>query len=428
MSGRLLAVAAAWLIGTLGAPGGARAEAGEPADPTGANGRPCGSSTRCDWVGTWASALTPASPFDTGRSMSGFEDESIRMLARTSIGGDRVRIRLSNAYGAQDLTIGHATVGRPTTPSTPDLDPRSVKQLLFHGSTEVVIPAGGEVLSDPVPLAVAPLGQLAVTIYLPDATGPMTWHWIALQTAFVYHGDHTTEPSGAGHASTLDHVYLLAGIEVPREHRSDGAVAVLSDSIGDGFRTTTNANLRWPDQLARRLVRDRRGAPPLGVLNLSISGNAITRDGDAAGLPEIGASGLNRLSADLDPQSGVRTVIVALGLNDIFLHEAQPEAMIAGLRQIAAALHRRRLRVLFATISPAGGDPAWTAAREATRQAVNDYIRRTHDADTVVDIDLALRDPAHPTLVNPPFDSGDHVHLNDLGAAAIAAAVPLSRL
>ena len=205
-------------------------------------------------------------------------------------------------------------------------------------------------------------------------------------------------------------------------------MAVLSDSIGDGFRTTTNANQRWPDLLARRLVRDRRGAPPLGVLNLSISGNAISHDGDEAGLPEIGASGLHRLAADLDPQAGVRTVIVALGLNDIFLHDDPPETMIAGLRRIAAALHRRGHRVLFATLSPAGGGPTWTATREATRQAVNNYIRRTHDAEGVVDIDVAVRDPAQPTLVNPLFDSGDHVHLNDLGAAAIAAAVPLFRL
>jgi lysophospholipase L1-like esterase len=360
--------------------------------------------------------------------MSGFDDESIRMLVQTSIGGDQVRIRLSNAYGENDMAIGHASVGRPTMPSGPDLDPRSVRELSFHGSQAVVIPAGSEVVSDPVPLSIAPLSQLAVTIYLPDPTGPMTWHWIALQTAFIYNGDHAAEPSGAGNASTLDHFFLLAGVEVPRERRPDGAVVVLGDSVSDGFRTTTNANQRWPDQLARRIARDRHEAPEIGVLNLAVSGNSISHDGDELGLPEIGASGLHRLDADVFPQPGVRTVIVDLGLNDIFQHDDPPEPMIAGLKQIAAALHHRGLRVLFATLSPVAGSPTWTPVREATREAVNDYIRCTHDADGVVDAAVALQDPANPTLLNPAFDSGDHVHPNDLGAGALAAAVPIFRL
>jgi lysophospholipase L1-like esterase len=428
--GRILIALAVLTVGALGAPGAAsRAEASDDAsDPASASGRPCGSAPRCDWIGTWATALVPASPFDTGRSLSGFENESIRMIVQTSIGGDRVRIRLSNAFGENDMTIGHATVGRPTVPSAPDIDARSLKDLSFHGSKTVVIPAGGEVVSDPVPLFVEPLSQLAVTIYLPSATGPMTWHWIALQTAFIYAGDHAADPSGAGNTSTLDDFFLLAGVEVPRERRSDGAVVVLGDSISDGFRTTTNANMRWPDQLARRIVSERHGAGRLGVLNLAISGNAISHDGDEVGVPEFGDAGVHRLTTDVLPQPGVRTVIVGLGLNDLFQHDDPPEPMIAGLQQIARTLHRSGLRVVFATLSPAAGTPSWTPVREATREAVNDYIRCTHDADAVVDVDAALRDPAHPMLLNPAFDSGDHVHLNDLGAGALAKAVPLSAL
>jgi lysophospholipase L1-like esterase len=265
-----------------------------------------------------------------------------------------------------------------------------------------------------------------LSIHLPEATGPMTWHWIAMQTAFVYAGDHAAQPSGAGAASTLDHFFLLAGVEVPRERKADHAVVVLGHSIGDGFGTTTNANHRWPDQLARRLVTERRGAARTGVLNLAVAGNAISHDGDEVGLPEIGAAAVNRLDTDVFSQPGVHTVIVDLGLNDLFLHDDPPEPMIAGLRQIARAAHGRGLRVVFTTISPAAGDPSGTAAREATRAAVNAYIRCTRDADDVIDADLALRDPASPTLLNPVFDSGDHVHLNDQGAAALAAAVPLS--
>jgi lysophospholipase L1-like esterase len=415
-------IAAALAAGLLGGAGTPRADtSGDASDPELAGG------WRRDWIGTWATALTPASPRDTGRSLSGFADESIRMIVQTSIGGDRVRIRLSNAYGESDMTVGHATVGRPAAPSSPDLDPRSLRALTFRGRKAVVIPAGDEVVSDPLPMSVAPLSQLAVTVYLPEATGPMTWHWIAQQTAFVYDGDHAREPGGAGHTATLDDFFLLAGVEVSREHRSDRAVLVLGDSIADGFRTTTNANQRWPDQLARRIAADRR-SPRIGVLNLGLSGNAVSHDGDEVAFPEIGIAGVNRIETDVFPQPGVRTVIVALGINDIFRNGDPPEAIIAGLRQTAASLRQRGFRVLLATLGPVTGAPNWNDAREATRQAVNAYVRSTRDADGVVDADLALRDPAQPALMHPSFDSGDHVHPNDLGAAAIAGAVPLHLL
>lgn len=381
----------------------------------------------CDWVGTWATALTTASPFDTGGSLSGFENESIRMIVQTSIGGGLVRIRLSNVYGDRALTIGHASVARPMTPSAADLDPRTLRLLSFHGRPSVTVPAGAEVVSDPVPLSVQPLGQLAVTIYLPEATGPTSWHWFSRQTAFVYGGDHAADPSGAAATMTLEHFYFLAGVEVPDDHRTDGAVVVLGDSISDGPFLTLNANQRWPDFLAQRLSRRRHGAD-LGVLNLALSGNAAGHDGIEVGLPELGPSGLDRLAEHVFVQPGVRTVIVELGINDIFQHDDGPEAIIAALHQIAADLHAQHVRVLLSTMVPATGDPSWTAVREATRQAVNHYVRTTRDADGVVDFDLALRDPADPARLNPTFDRGDHVHPNELGNMAIADIVPLSRL
>lgn len=396
--------------------------------PASTSAQPSASSPDCEWVGTWATALTTASPFDTGRSLSGFENESIRMIVQTSIGGGLVRIRLSNVYGDRDLTIGHATVARPATPSAANLDPHSVEQLSFRGRRAVTVPAGGEVVSDPVAMSVQPLSQLAVTIYLPRATGPTSWHWFSRQTAFVFAGDRATDPNGDGSTMTLEHFYFLAGVEVPGDHRADGAVVVLGDSISDGPFLTLNANQRWPDFLAQRIVRKRHGARELGVLNLALSGNAAAHDGDEVGLPELGPSGLNRLGEHVLVQPGVRTVIVELGLNDIFQHDDGPEAIIAGLQQIAADLRQQGLRVLLSTLVPATGDPSWTPVREATRQAVNQYVRTTRDADGVVDLDLALRDPAHPAQLNPAFDRGDHVHPNEQGNMAIADIVPLSRL
>lgn len=202
---------------------------------------------------------------------------------------------------------------------------------------------------------------------------------------------------------------------------------MLGDSITGGFGTTTNANQRWPDQLARRIAADRR-SPRIGVLNLGLSGNAVSHDGDEVGFPEIGIAGVNRIETDVFSQPGVRTVIVALGINDIFRNGDPPEAIIAGLQQTATALRRRGFRVLLTTLGPVTGAPNWSDTREATRQAVNAYIRSTRDADGVVDADRALQDPAQPALMHPSFDSGDHVHPNDQGAAAIAGAVPLHLL
>jgi lysophospholipase L1-like esterase len=227
---------------------------------------------------------------------------------------------------------------------------------------------------------------------------------------------------------TLEHVYVLAGIEVLGDQRADGAVVVLGDSISDGPFLALDANTRWPDFLARRTSHKRRGARELGVLNLALSGNPATHDGDEVGLPELGPSGLHRLREHVYVQAGVRTVIVQLGLNDIFQHDDPPEAIIGGLQQIAAELHQHGLRVLLGTLVPATGDPSWTPVREATRQAVNHYVRTTHDADGVVDLDLAVRDPANPARLNPAFDNGDHVHPNAQGNLAIAGIVPLSLL
>jgi lysophospholipase L1-like esterase len=389
----------------------------------------CASMQDCDdWVGTWATALTPASLNDTGRSLSGFQNESIRQIVQVSVGGNHLRIRVSNAYGQNDLVIGHASVAKPLASSTPDLDQTSIRELSFRGRRSVTVPIGQDVLSDPIPMVVVPLSQLAVTIYLAQATGPASWHWFARQTAFVYDGDHTTEPGGSGYTGTLEHFFFLAGVEVPRSPRADGAVVVLGASISDGFGATPDANTRWPDFLARRLVEERHPARDLGVLNVSLSGNPVNHDGDEIGLPEIGPRAVARLDDHVFAHPGVRTVIVDLGLNDIFQHDEPPQRIIAGLRQLTYVLRRRGFRVLLATLSPAAGAPNWSPERETTREAVNAYIRNTRDANGVVDIDVAVRDPVNPTMLNPLFIGIDLVHPNDEGNRAIAAVVPLPLL
>ncbi|HLT10087.1 MAG TPA: GDSL-type esterase/lipase family protein [Micromonosporaceae bacterium] len=374
-----------------------------------------------NWTGTWATALTP----DGG--IPGFDNQSVRMLVRVSIGGEAFRLRLSNEHGDRDVMVGHLSVGRPVVASQPDIDPSTLTTVTFDGSTTVVIPKGQTVVSDPVPLALPPLSQLAVTLFFPEPTGPPSVHLFAKQTAYIYDGDHAGEAAGAGNTGTTTHFFFLAGIEVINPE-AGGAVAVLGASISDGFGSTDDANTRWPDFLAERLVTS-SGTDLLGVLNVSLSGNMVGHDGDEDNLPLVGVKAIDRLDRDVYPHAGVRTVIVDLGLADQFAHQDSAFEIIKNLHELSVALRRHGYRVLLATLSPAasstGGD--WTPQQELTRQLVNLYIRSGIDSDGVVDIDKALRDPANPTHVRGVY-TVDGVHPNDLGSQAIANAVQLSLL
>jgi lysophospholipase L1-like esterase len=376
------------------------------------------------WTGTWATALTTASLGNTNGSLTGFANQSIRMIVRTSVGGEKLRIRLSNAYGAQPITIGHATVGVPVAKGSPTLKPESLRELTFGGSAAVTVYKGADVLSDPAEFDVPALSELAVTLYLPTATGQTSWHWVSRETTYVYGGDQAGNVDGAASTNTYGSFYFLAGIDVA-SRSARGSVVVLGDSISDGFGSTLNANTRWPDALANRIAGTAPHIGDPGVLNESLSGNRVTHDGSEIGFTALGVSGLARLDPDVFGQTGLRSVIVELGINDVQLSGDASERVIAGLRQLAAQLREHDVRLLVCTLGPFEGYPSWTPEKEATRVAINDFIRGGHEFDYVIDMDRVLRDPAAPTKLRPEYDSGDHIHPNDTGAAALAAAVPL---
>ncbi len=371
------------------------------------------------WTGTWGTALTAAAATNTNGSLAGFTDQSVRMIVRTSIGGEKVRIRVSNAFGTQAITVGHATVGIPSATGSPELVAGSVKELTFNGSESFTLYKGSEALSDPVDFAVPALSELAVTLYFPTATGPTSFHWTSRQTSYVYAGDQAENASGAGNTAAFNSFYFLAGVEVA-SRTALGTVVVLGDSISDGFNTTLNGNKRWPDALANRIVGTMPHLGDPGVLNAGLSGNQVT---DAGAFIPVGVNALSRLDWDVYGQIGVRSVIVELGINDIQLASHPADRVINGLRQLVAQLEAKGLRVLVCTLGPFEGFPSWTPEKEAHRLAVNAYIRS--EIDHVVDMDAVLRDPAAPTKVKAEFDSGDHIHPNDAGSAAVAAAVPL---
>ena len=373
------------------------------------------------WVGTWA---TSPAPSETG---VGFNNHTLRMNPRISVGGDTLRVRLSNAYGSGTLSIGSAYLGIRDKGSA--IVPGSQRKLTFGGSASATVAAGALVISDSIKLDVEPLADLAVTFYLPSEipTGLQITGRYARQINYISPpGDFSAEidmPVG----KITDEWFFVSAIDVLASEETGGVVA-LGDSLTDGNISTHDAYDRWPDQLARRLIA-RQGGRPLGVMNQGLGGNRILHD-------LRGDSGLRRFDRDVLAQPGVTHAIVMLGTNDLRNRNARPneevtaEQMIAGLRQLALRAQARGIKLFGATLTPFGNETflpgAWNSVREAHRVAVNNWIRESGTFDGVVDFDEALRDPERPTQMLPIYDCGDGLHPSDLGYCRMGDAIDLA--
>src|SRR5438128_2405088 len=375
------------------------------------------------WIGTWATA--PASS-EAGVSLN---NHTVRMHPRVSIGGDTVRVRVSNAYGNGTLAMGAASVG--LRDKGPAIVPGSERQLTFGGAGAATVAAGALVLSDAVTLDVQRLADLAVTLYLPGEipTGFQITGRYARQTNYI------SPPGNFAAAITMpvgkitDEWFFVSGIDVLASHETGGVVA-LGDSLTDGNISTHDTYCRWPDQLARRLIaRARQGGRPLGVMNQGLGGNRILHD-------LRGDSGLRRFDRDVLAQPGVTHAIVMLGTNDLRNRNARPDEevtadqMIAGLHQMAVRAQARGIKLFGATLTPFGNETylpgAWNPVREEHRAAFNEWIRASGVMDGVVDFDKALRDPEHPTQMLPMYDCGDGLHPSDRGYCAMGDAIDLA--
>lgn len=372
------------------------------------------------WVGTWSASPQIAS---TPTLING---QTLREIVHTSIGGDRVRVRLSNAFGTSSLIIGSAHLAIRSSGAS--IAAGSDRALSFNGSPSITIPAGALVVSDPVTLKVPELGDLAVSIYVPGNVSATTEHSLGLQTTYISPpGDFSGAPSIAA-ARTTQSWYFLTGVEVTASEKTR-AIVTLGDSITDGFASTPDTNRRYPNRLAERL-QAKPGKFRVAVLNEGISGNRILHD-------FIGPNALARLDRDVLVQSGARYVIVLEGINDIGIpglfglpaEQVSAEQIIAGHRQIIDRAHALGLKIFGGTLTPFEGTifPGYfTAAGEVKRQIVNHWIRTSKAYDAVIDFDAVTRDPSHPTRLIPALDSGDHLHPNDRGYKAMADAIDLS--
>ncbi|WP_314440970.1 SGNH/GDSL hydrolase family protein [Massilia timonae] len=371
------------------------------------------------WTASWGAA--PAGP-PADASPHTFTDQTLRLVVQSSVGGNRVRIRLSNELGSTPLRIGAARIGLRAQGS--DVAPGTDRALTFGGRAGVTIPAGAPALSDPVELHLPPLAQVAVSLYLPGAVQAPTLHGQARQTSYVSStGDHTASASLPVQRTITAWPFLTA-LEVDGMR---GAVVVLGDALTDGARSTSDANRRWTDVLARRLQAERDAGARLGVINRGIAGNRLLGDNPAN--PLAGRSALARFERDVLATSGARQLVLMVGIEDIGNGSAANpvtlDDMVAGYRQLIARARAARIAVIGATLAPFEGAALYSVEKETLRQAVNTWIRSSGEFDAVFDADRVLRDPARPSRLLPAYDSGDHLHPNDRGYQALGEAMSL---
>jgi lysophospholipase L1-like esterase len=372
------------------------------------------------WVGTWATA-----PYAHGAwEMPDFANRTLRQIVHTSLAGQRIRIRFTNEFGIGPLEIEAAHVALALGEG-PGVVPGTDHGVTFDGRPSMSIPAGAMALSDPIDLPVDAFANLAISIYLPaQQISVASYHDGANQTNYLQTGNETG-------ATTLESPrkitswYFLKGVDVETTAAGAAAVVAFGDSITDGAYATLDQNVRWSDDLARRLHSNAKTSN-LAVLNEGIGGNRVLHDG-------TGPSALSRFDRDVLAQAGVRYVIVLEGINDIgrLARHNDPEDVVSaedleqGLQQLVARAHEHNIKVFGATLTPYQGAGYETETGEAIRAAINQWIRLSGVFDGVVDFDQATQDPAHPLMFLPKYDSGDHLHPNPAGYAAMGDSVDL---
>lgn len=408
------------------------AHAAEPAPPN-RDGTFPAPRTATHWVSSWGTAqMVPEGP--NVLAPEDWRDTTLRQIVRVSLGGERLRVRISNVFGTTPLVIEALSIAKSDGPGRPGIDVRSARALTFGGKGSVMIPAGGEYYSDPVPFEHAAGTDFALSMHFKGEPVRQTGHPGSRATSFVAKGNRVLSADWQDAAKVV-RWYLLADIEVDAPS-SVGTVVAIGDSITDGHGATTDGNDRWTDVLVARLARDRAapGTAAMGVVNAGIGGGRLLRDG-------LGPNLVSRFDRDVLARSGVTHAIVLIGVNDLGGQHRNGDDIPAArakllddlklaFRQIAERAHAQKVCIIGATITPYIGSDYYrpNADNEADRQALNQWIRTSGVFDAVADFDAAIRDPAQPDRMRAEHDIGDHLHPSPAGFRAMAEAVPLQAL
>lgn len=371
-------------------------------------------------VGTYTAGLMSNGP--------SFTNQSIRMVAHTTVAGSKLRVRLSNRYGTAPLTIDAVDLAQEgSTPGT--AVPGTHHTVTFNGSASVTIPAGQDVASDPIPMDVAANADQLVSLHLPGTPAGTTWHAEAQQDAWVSTvGNHVTDDGLGNYPTKKWSWFFLEGLDVISS-TATGTLVCVGDSITDGVGSTWGANRRWPDYLAQRM-NSASGGPTLGVVDAGIGSNRVLTDvnGDNPSLQ-------TRFDHDVLGQPNVKSVILLEGINDIGSNLGSNGStpltatdLQNGMQKVIDKAHAVGVKIIGGTILPYEGAGYYTPDGEMVRQAVNQWIRTSGAFDGVIDFDKAMQDPGNPRALNPAYDTGDHLHPNDAGYQAMANAVNLALL
>jgi lysophospholipase L1-like esterase len=371
------------------------------------------SATEC-WIGTWASAQQLTEPQNKPPA-PGLPNNTLRQVVHTSLGGSKLRIQFSNEYGNGPVTINAAHIA--VSKGGNAIDAATDKALTFNKAPSITIPAGQAEYCDTLDFNVAPLSNLAVSIYLGETPNDVTGHPGSRTTSYIQAGDAVTA-ADMNSAVKTEHWYILSGIDLWLDD-SYACVVTLGDSLTDGRGSTTNRNNRWPDNLALRLASDPKNAKT-GVLNMGIGGNAAVSGG-------LGPTALKRFKRDVLRQNGVRWVIILEGVNDIGGTQSPKVAdtLIAAYEKFINQAHDQNILIYGAPILPFGGSFYDSNDHQAARQTVNKWIRTSGKFDAVIDMDAAVCNPADPNKLLKAYDSGDHLHLNVAGYQRMAEAINL---
>ena len=365
------------------------------------------------WLTTWGAAMQ-----QPGNAV--YSNQTVRMFARVSVGGRRVRLQLSNAFGTTPLVLGPVHIGLHGQGSS--IVVGSDRAVTFSGKSTVKIPPGAVSVSDPVSLEVPALGDVAISVYAPEGTGPATRQSTALRTNYVAAGDMTAAAELTGAATTTSW-FWISGLQVMAPANA-GAIVVLGASSTAGTTSTPNTNRSWPSVLAERLQAN-PATKNFSVLNMGIGGNRVLADTPASG---IGA--LARFDRDVLGHSGVRWLMMFEGTNDVGGLARDPQSMtadelIGAYKQIIERAHAHGIKVIGCTLNAFQGMAYYTEQSDAVRLEVNKWILTSGAFDAAIDFDVVTRDPANPKQLNPPYNNGDHLHPNDAGYKAMAETIDL---
>jgi lysophospholipase L1-like esterase len=386
------------------------------------------------WVATWTASPEPPT---RGRNnpLLTLEGQTVRERVRISAGGAQIRLRLSNEFGTSPLEVGAITVAEPNGAAS--VAPASIHAVSFGGQASIIIPPGAPAVSDAIAFPANYGSEISVSLYFPKRVATPTLHSLILRTAVVSPpGDHTRDETIKDGAETES--FILVSAVLVAAQPSQRVVVAFGDSIVDGDGAS-GADHTWPSALVNRLGKTPQ-TPPLAVVNEGIAGNRLLGDGP---LPSLGVNALARFDRDAVLVPGVTHIILLEGGNDIgfpgaklgdlLLADAKdvrkPEDVIGAYRQLIARAHSRGIKIIGVTLTPCEGVdmPGYhDDAKEATRQAVNKWIRTSDAFDGVIDFDSLLRDPDHPSRMLPRFSSDDHLHPNDAGYQAMANAIDLA--